>query len=314
MTASHRTPIDRSDPIPTWKATQRKMTTLATVLRLTRRGPRTLEELDIEIRRLVTAAMAAPTLLLKIRNLWKIEGLVFRFFERHDDPELSLRRSSMPPAAGPPAHCGLAMAVVMREGFDSQRLLERFEIVADPTFAMFCHETTGLMLAIADSGVFGSLIRTLGPLGMLRHQMPAAPERHGFFASLSDERSRLAGHGYGRALYFKTLGFSRAVSRIEKATGLPTIAMLRGLGSANSLINCRDLERLLDQNTDGLSPTVTEGLDGGLFNTLCLLEWSIPGSLAGLNRRSDRGTRIIKAAEVAARSARDNGSGPPMVA
>lgn len=303
-----------SDPIPTWLATVRKCATLATVVRLGRWGPGTLDKLDAEARDLTAMALAAPSLHRKVRNLWKIEGLVFRFFERDDDQELSLRRSSMPLAAGPPAHCGLAMAIVLQEGFDPQRLHRRFEAAADPRFVMFCYETTGLMLALAESALYGGVIRGIGSLGLLRFRLPAALEDHRFLDSFSIDQRRLAAHGFGRALYFRMLGFSRAVSGTEGVPGLPRTAALRGLNSANSLINSWDLDRLLAYDTRGLGTEVSKGLDGGLFNTLCLLEWAFPGCADALRTTTDRGARIIDSAVAEARPARHHESGPPMKA
>ena len=312
--ASLDTTNGASDPIPTWLATVRKFVTLSTVVRLGRSGPTTLDQLDNEICRLTDAALSASSLHRKVLNLWKIEGLVFRFFEGRDDPELSLRRSSMPLAAGPPAHCGLAMAIVLQEGFDPQRLHDRFGITADPRFVMFCYETTGLMLAIAESRVFGGVVRGLGLAGLLRRRLAAAPESHGFLDSFTVEQRRLAAHGFGRALYFKTLGFSRAVSCAGGVPGIPATAALRGLNSANSLINCRDLHSLLANDNEGISPGVAEGLDGGLLNTLSLLEWAFPGCSGALCCKTDRGGRILTTAQANARKARDNELGPPMKA
>jgi hypothetical protein len=306
--------IRASDPIPTWLAMVRKCVTLSTVVRPGRSGPATLDLLDIEACRLAAAAHEAPSLRRKILQLWKIEGLVFRFFEGRDDPKCSLRKSSMPLSAGPPAHCGLAMAIVLQEGFNPQRLHDRFEITADPRFVMFCYETTGLMLAIAESGVFGGLVRGLGSGGLLRHRLSSAPENHGFLDSYTVEQRRLAAHGFGRALYFTTSGFSRAVLQTEGVAGLPATAALHGLNSANSLINCRDLDSLMASDNEGLPPSVAEGLDGGLFNTLCLLEWAFPGCSGELGCESDRGARIVGAARAESQKARDNELGPPMKA
>ncbi len=308
------TPFGASDSIPMWLATMRKCVTLSTVVRLGRSGPATLDQLDDEVRRLTETAHASKSLRRKVLNLWKIEGLVFRFFESRDDPELSLRRSSMPLAAGPPAHCGLAMAIVLREGFNPRRLHDRFGATADPRFVMFCYETTGLMLAIAESGVFGGVVRGLGLVGLLRHRLVAAPESHCFLDSFSIEHRRLAAHGFGRALYFQTLGFSGAVSRTEGVPGIPATAALRGLNSANSLINCRNLDNLLANDYQGFPPGVAEALDGGLFNTLCLLEWAFPGCSGELDRPGERAARIISTAQAEAQTAREDRLGPPMKA
>lgn len=126
--ADLETPIGGFDPIPTWLANVRKCATLSTVVRLGRSGPATLDSLDLEARRLSAAAHEAPSLHQKVLTMWRIEGLVFRFFEDREGSDISLRGSSMPLAGGPAAHCGLAMAIVLQEGFDPQRLHDRFAI------------------------------------------------------------------------------------------------------------------------------------------------------------------------------------------
>jgi len=310
-------PVPRSSlhvngPVPTWKAIFRKCATMATVVRLARSEPNDVGGLEIEIRRLVRLALAAPTVQRKVLNLWRIEGLVFKYCDRRADPELSLRRSSMPLEAGPPAHCGLAMAAVLQEGFDPERLGARFSMAADPRFIRFCHETTGLMLAIADSGLLGGLVRAAGSVGVLGARLDRPADKAGFFAAGEDDRRRLVAHGFGRALYFTSLDLQGAVSRVLRERGLPADAALRGLSGANALVNSRDLDLLLERGGDGFPPEVIGGFEGGLANTLCLLEWTIPGALRGLTSSREGSRRMIDAAVAEARSARLNGLGPPM--
>ena len=177
---------------------------------------------------------------------------------------------------------------------------------------MFCYETTGLMLAIAESRIFGGLVRGLASVGLLRHRLSSVPKDHGFLDSFTTDQRRLAAHGFGRALYFRSRSFAGAVAQTEGVPGLPATAALRGLNSANSLINCRDLESLLASDNGGLPPSVAAGLDGGLFNTLCLLEWAFPGCSGELDCESDRGARIVSAARAESQKARDKELGPPM--
>jgi hypothetical protein len=285
-----------------------------TVVRHKPGGPRTADELDAWARDLTEAALSASSLHRKVLSLWRIEGTVFSFFARDDNPTLSLCRSSMPLEAGPPAHCGLAMATVLHVGFHPLRILERLQAAADPRFITFCHETVGLVLAISQRDLVRRLARVSSRLGLFRYRLPVAPAPGDFLASLPDEQRRLAAHGYGRGLYFSTFGLRRAISRIERSPELPITATVRGLVSAHGLINCRDLDVLLAQETDGFPREVVEGLDGGLFNVLCLLEWTVPGCLGSLSRHSNRGARLLEAAESAARSARHEGSGPPLEA
>jgi hypothetical protein len=250
----------------------------------------------------------------KILALWQLEGLAFAFFERRENgPEL-VENLGLPREAGPPVHCGIAMAAVLKHGFDASRLLDRLEATADPAFAPFAIETVGLMLAVYERDFFGVATSVLGRLGFVRHTRLQRPPIRSFLESVPRNLWPQIAHGYGRALYFKRFRLAGAVRGAQRQTELPVTATARGVAAAFTLINSRDLGQVLRLRGDISNPELTDGINGGMMNSLVLHEWTFPGCLRSLDGITGRGSRLIDEAADRAATARRQGLGPPLVA
>jgi hypothetical protein len=264
---------------------------------------------------LVELACQAPDLVQKVRLLWGIEGLVFSFFEQAGAQACTLVDLELPPPAGPPAHCGLAMAAVQMKGFRSDQLYPWLASHADQKFVRFSFETVGLMLAVYEQDLFGRFIALLGRLGVIRRRALCSPRSlEQVTATMTEEQQLLAAHGYGRALYFKRLSLRTAITEAVEEPCLRSGSVIRGLISGYLLVNCHELERTLDiRGIDG-EEAIEEEIQGGLTNTLALLEWCFPRCLQERRQRSDRARDLIAHSVSLAKAAHSQGQGPPMEA
>jgi hypothetical protein len=310
---SQSSPI-RDNLVPTWKALCRKAKVLSTTTLRSLEVPTSTEEFVARSGHI--AGLAADHRLLdqKILALWKLEGLAFAFFERQDDWRVRVEDLDLPPEAGPPVHCGIAMAAVLKFGFDADCLLDQLEAVADPAFAVFAIETIGLMLAVYERDFFGVATSLLGRVGVVRHARLQRPPTRSFLESMPRSCWPQIAHGYGRALYFKRFSLVGAVRRAQRQKSLPVAATARGVAAAFTLINNRDLGLVLRLRGDESNVELTDGIEGGMMNTLVLLEWTFPGCLSSVGGVTDRGSRLIDEAVDRADDARRQGMGPPLVA
>jgi len=310
---SQSSPI-RDNLVPTWKALCRKAKVLSTTTLRSVIVPHSTEEFVARSARIAGLAADHQLLDQKILALWQLEGLAFAFFERQDEWQVRVEDLDLPPEAGPPVHCGIAMAAVLKYGFDADRLLDRLEAVADPAFAVFAIETIGLMLAVYEQDFFGVATSLLGRVGVVRHARLQRPPTRPFLESMPQSCWPQIAHGYGRALYFKQFSLVGAVRRAQRQNSLPIAATARGVAAAFTLINNRDLGLVLRMRGDESNVELTDGIEGGMMNTLVLLEWTFPGCLSSVGGVTDRGSRLIGEAVDRADDARRQGMGPPLVA
>jgi len=304
----------RGNSIPTWKAIFRKARTLATTSVRSIAAPASTEEFVASSARIARAAADQPRLDQRILALWQVEGLAFAFFESQKDVQVRVEDLDLPPSAGPPIHCGIAMATVLKHGFDADRLLDRLEAVVDPAFAQFATETVGLMLAVYERDFFGVATSVLGRLGVVRHTGLRRPPLRSFLDSVPRVHWPQMAHGYGRALYFKRFSLAGAFKNAQHQSDLPVAAAARGVAAAFTLINSHDLERVLRLRGDDSNPELAEGVEGGRMNSLVLLEWTFPGCLRSAGGKTEHGSGLIEEAADRAATARRQGLGPPLVA
>ena len=304
----------RGNPVPTWKALCRKARVLATTSMRFTAVPASTDEFVAHSIRIASSAADHQRLDQKILALWRLEGLAFAFFEGREDMRVRVEDLDLPPAAGPPIHCGIAMATVLKQGFDAERLLDRLEAVVDPTFALFAIETVGLMLAVYERDLFGMTTSMLGRVGVVRHTRLRRPVIQSFLESVPRTLCPQIAHGYGRALYFKRFSFAGAVRSAQRQNGLPVTATARGVAAAFTLINSPDLGQVLRLRVDDSDFELAEGIKGGMMNSLVLLEWTFPGCLHSASGVTDPGSRLIEEAADQAATARRRGLGPPLEA
>ena len=299
--------------VPTWMALLRKTRVLAKTSSRSGAVQASVEDFVEHSVRIADAAADRRLLDQKILALWELEGLAFAFFERCDDEVLRIGDLGLPPEAGPPVHCGVAMAEVLKHGFDADRLLNRFEVVTDPAFAPFAIETVGLMLAVYERDFLGLATSLLGRIGVVRHTPLRRPPLRSFLESVPPEHWPYIAHGYGRALYFKQLSLAGALGTAQRQEDLAVEATVRGVAAAYTLINSRELGRVLSLQGSDSSLGLRDGIEGGMMNTLVLLEWTFPGCLSSVDGATDRGYRLIDKAAELADSARGRGHGPQLV-
>jgi hypothetical protein len=304
----------RDNLVPTWKALCRKAKVFYTTTPRSIVVPSSKEEFVALSARIAGSAADHRLLDQKILALWQLEGLAFAFFERQNEWRLRVEDLNLPPEAGPPVHCGIAMAAVLKYGFDADCLLDRIEAVADPAFSPFAIETIGLMLAVYERDFFGMATSLLGRVGVVRHTRLQRPPTRSFLEAMPQSCWPQIAHGYGRALYFKRFSLLGAVRRAQCQNSLPMAATARGVVAAFTLINNRDLGLVLRLQGDESNVELTKGIEGGMMNTLVLLEWTFPGCLSSVSGVTDRGSRLIDEAAGQADAARRRGMGPPLVA
>lgn len=299
------------EPVNPWVAWSRKLKALGTVTRHRRTIPHP-EELSEEVRSLCERSAAKRSLPSRIWTLWRVESLTFAVADRHFD-DIRLRDLEIPPEAGPPAHCGLAMAAVLGAGFAPERLTEYLEEKADPKFIDFAFETLGLMLAAYETDFFGRVTDLLGRSGLMRRYRIQAPEPDLFLRGLPEIWQPYAAHGYGRLLYFKTHRLRDLVRVLETRPYMDLAAAVTGAMSAYVLVNSADLERILslvDERPDG---ELGDAVAGGLRNVLQLLEWSVPGCFATVEPAGQEARDLLSAATAEAAARRRRGDGPGLV-
>lgn len=317
MTTDHgrhtHSPI-HGDSVATWKALCRKARVLSTTSMRSTAVPSSTNEFVARCIQIANSAADHRLLDQKILALWQLEGLAFAFFECQKYGRVRVEDLDLPPAAGPPVHCGIAMAAVLKHGFDAEILLHELEAVADPTFAVFAIETVGLMLAVYERDLFGMATSMLGRVGVVRHTRLRRPPIQSFLESVPPAHWPQIAHGYGRALYFKRFSFAGAIRGAQRQIGLPVSATTRGVAAAFTLINSRDLGRVLRLRGDASNADLADGIQGGVMNSLVLLEWTFPGCLRSAIEVADDGSRLIDEAADQAAAACRRGLGPPLVA
>jgi hypothetical protein len=302
----------REREISPWIAWTRKIRVLATVARRGRGGSFSAEDFFGEVDRLKDRALVEVLPHRKIERLWQIEGLSYRYFEGNNSPESLDGR--LPPEAGPPAHCGLGMAAVLNCGFDAVPVLRFIEAAADANFIPQAYESVGLMLAAYEPDTFSRLSGLLGRLGIMRRTPLVFPEPGTFLEKLQGEIRELAAHGYGRLHYFKSSRLSSVIDTARRTDFISTSGCIKGAVAAYTLINSRDLGRVLQIAEADEDPEVAESVNAGLFNTLLLLEWTAPGCLESVEPSTPRVHQIVERAAELARFTRAKKLGPPIVA
>jgi hypothetical protein len=307
-------PAILGDLVPTWMTLLRKTRVLATTSMRSVGAPASTEEFVAQSISIANSAADQPLLDSKILVLWQLEGLAFAFFEAHDDGGVRVADLGLPPEAGPPVQCGVAMAEVLKQGFDADRLLDRLEAVSDPVFARFGIETIGLMLAVYERDLMGVATSLLGRVGVVRHTRLRRPALRSFLESVPQTCWPLIAHGYGRALYFKRFSLEGSLRIAQRQDVLPVDATARGVVAAYTLINSRDLGRVLQLRGSDSDVELKGGIEGGILNTLVLLEWTFPGCLGSIDGVTDRGSRLIDEATGRAEAARRQGQGPSLLA
>jgi hypothetical protein len=206
------------------------------------------------------------------------------------------------------------MAAVLSKGFDPDRLSSHLSEKANPLFIDFAFETLGLMLAAYEPTPFGRVAGLLGDLRLMHRSRIQTVDAGPFLASLPSPERRLAAHGFGRLTYIRSHSLAAAVEAIRARTYLPFSAAVKGAVAAYVLINSHDLGDILELADTEYEDNLREGIIGGLQNVLQLVEWSLPGSLAAIERPSTAGRALLEEAIDTAITQRAVGEGPGMVA
>lgn len=287
----------------------RKALALGTVARR-RRGALSSEEYAARVRGLSQEAARASSLRRAIWTLWRIEGLTFAC--AGGSAGFHLRDADLPLEAGPPAACGLSMAAVLEVGFDARELARLLEACADPRFIDFSFESTGLMLAAYEPGLFGRLSSGLGRFGIMRRYRLDPPEPETFLAALPEQWLPYAAHGFGRLLYFKRPSLRRVIESIEERPYLPFTPTLKGAVAAYVLVNGSSLDQILSLADQELEAELGLAIQGGLRNVTKLLAWSLPGCLEGVAAPGSVSAELLASAVREAEELRAGDEGPDL--
>jgi hypothetical protein len=263
------------------------------------------------VRELGSLASRGSSLWRQIWTLWRIESLTFGCADRSGGG-LRLADASLPLEAGPPAACGLSMAVVLETGFDAGPITRALEQRADPRFIDFAFESLGLMLAAYEPDLFGRLTAALGKLGMMRRYRLAPPQPAAFLAALPAEYQPYAAHGFGRLLYFKRPSLHSVIASLLERPHVQFSPALKGAMAAYVLVNGARLPRILALADEELPDDLEEGIRGGLHNVVKLLAWSLPGALDTLKPPGARSAALLQSALEEARQHRQRGEGPDL--
>ena len=296
------------EPVSPWAGWARKGLALATV---TRRGGGGLSphRYAARVRALTEQAAGGTSLWRRIWTLWRIESLTFSCADSSGG-QLSLAGAELPLEAGPPAACGLSMAVVLETGFDPGLIARRLEERADPRFVDFAFESLGLMLAAYEPDFFGRSTAALGRLGIMRRYHLSPPDPAAFLAALPGQYQSYAAHGFGRLLYFKRHSLRSVIDSLGKRSHIPFSPALKGAIAAYVLVNGAQLPDILSLADRRLPPELESAIRGGLHNVTKLLAWSLPGSLDEVAAPGRQSTALLHAAVNEARRLRDSGTGP----
>jgi hypothetical protein len=262
-------------PVPSWKSWLRKSETIWSVSQKTERlGAaeyiRGMADIQAEARRSVDP-------LVKTRSFWRMEKLSAEILKR-DEANDTLRDPRLPLEVRPIAHCGMGIGAVEKLGFRFDHLLPGIDRVAHPDYRLFAYESIGAMLAVYEPGPFLSLARGLNAVGLI----PMAPLRRpdlGLFLECFDTTERrLLAHGYGRLLYFRNNSLDAAI-RAAHRSALDFPSCVRGIAFALSMVNCRDVRRVMSHSYGFEDGSTGAAFEAGLVYALVFWEWMSPGFL-----------------------------------
>jgi hypothetical protein len=280
-----------------WRTRLRSLPALWILFRGSRRGPCSagefLQGIASTHRRGLAASHASRT-----RGLWRMETLGYAYGRsaaaRFDDPRI-------PREVQPIVHVGFGIATTEAGAFSAAAIASAIESRAHPDFRLFAWEAVGCVWAVRADRWLRTIFR--GTVGGTRIPTTAPASWRDFADPIPAHAQRLLAHGFGRTLYFRHPSTARALRAALEVPGLDVPAALQGISFAHTMVNHRDLDRLLAAESGLGDAELSAAYDRGQAYALAFWEWAYPSFLDGLPAAGGRPSRLRAAArELIARS------------
>lgn len=266
-------------------------------------GPLTAADLLARIATIQKEAAQTNDLSAKTAALWKMESLGVTF-GRQAEPGVTLHDERLPVEARPIAHVGMGAAAVELADFDPAQITRIIDLLAHPDYRLFGYESLGAMLGVYE--------KTL-PRKMLGLRPLHRPDPARFIFSFPPEVRRVIAHGYGRLLYFNSKDIRTAFRNVMERNYLEPRAAVQGMAFGYSMVNSKELDRVLETG-DGLGdPALVRAFQAGLIYALEFWEWVSPGFLQSLRVYGFRAEDLLSTARAEIEAARQRGFLGPFV-
>lgn len=295
------------EPVSPWTAWLRKSDTIRSVSRRAEHlTPRGLRERLSSLQR---GTLALEDGLAVTRAFWAMEKTASEYFKQAY-PAASLRDPQLPDEVRPIAHCGMGIGAVERLGFEPQVLLPAIRACAHPDYWLFACESIGAMLGVYEPGPFLSLARGLNALGLIPMVALSRPDPGRYRDAFSHEEWELISHGFGRLLYFRNHSLAHALEAAARAADFEYECAVRGIAFALSMVNSRDVRRVMSRVYDFPSGKTRDSFEQGLVYALVFWEWMSPGFLERFSTPDRPFQERIRRASAEIDAARGRGAPP----
>ena len=231
-----------------------------------------------------------------VKGLWKTEGLSTTL-GKYRIPENTLNDPKLPRESYGIAHVGFGAACTESTFFQTDKLIELVEKLAQPDSKGFMYEGMGSIVRIYEPGIFKFMC---GQLGLIPKNAPPGPDKTGFFAKFfagfPPDVQWLITHGYGRLVGFSKISVYKA---IDEATTLPPGRVepcVRGIAFAFAMMNSVEMPRLLENSAIPYNDKVRAAFQNGLVYGMTFCDWFVPGFLSAFRPSGKLGEKLTSKA------------------
>jgi hypothetical protein len=228
-----------------------------------------------------------------VTGLWKTEGLSTTL-GKYLLPENTLNDAKIPREAYGIAHVGFGAASTEATLFDTGKLIDVVDRLAEPRYKGLMYEGMGSIVRIYEPGIFKFMC---GQLGLIPKNAPPGPDKTGFFAKFfagfPPDVQWLITHGYGRLVGFSKISVYKA---IDEATTLPPERVepcVRGIAFAFAMMNSVEMARLLENSAIPYNDKVRAAFQNGLVYGMVFCDWFTPGFLAAWRPSGPLGEKLV---------------------
>jgi hypothetical protein len=227
-----------------------------------------------------------------VHGFWRTEGLATTL-GKYLLPENTLNDAKIPREAYGIAHVGFGAASTEVALFDTKKLVDVVERLAEPRYSGFMYEGIGSVVRIYEPGIFKFMC---GQLGLIPRNAPPGPDKAGFFAKFfagfPKDVQWLITHGYGRLVSFSKISVYKA---INEAASLPAERVgpcVQGIAFAFAMMNSVEMPRLLENSAIPYDDKVRAAFQNGLVSGLTFCDWFVPGFLAASRPSGQLGEKL----------------------
>ena len=231
-----------------------------------------------------------------VTGLWKTEGLSTTL-GKYILPENTLNDPKIPRESYGIAHVGFGAACTEATLFDTRKLVDVVERLAEPNYRGLMYEGMGSIVRIYEPGIFKFMC---GQLGLIPKNAPPGPDKTGFFAKFfagfPKDVQWLITHGYGRLVGFSKISVYKA---IDEAASLPAERIepcVRGIAFAFAMMNSVEMGRLLENSAIPYNDKVRAAFQNGLTYGLIFCDWFVPGFLSKWRPSGKLGEKLVSKA------------------